>query len=185
MKRYTSNNIHTIHILHTHPETSTSAHAHAHSYTKGIWHWGSAPYILGATEPWAERETSGAPDEGNRCTQLYPGMNHSTSPPYRTVPPCEYSGGQGWRQLAQRCCKYKVSYLSGFSDTYKSPDREGWDTVYTQGEAIKQYRKKINISCQFTCLFFPFLKLDLLTVFHQYILCIYYIYLYSSTMPPT
>lgn len=51
-------------------------------------------------------------------------------------------------------------------------------------EAIKQYGKTINTSCQFTYSFFNlflyFISLQILSVCLTYI---YYIYLYISTMP--
>lgn len=52
------------------------------------------------------------------------------------------------------------------------------------GEAIKQYGKTINTSCQFTCSFFLIFSYMLLAYrFCQYVSHIYYIYLYISTMP--
>lgn len=50
---------------------------------------------------------------------------------------------------------------------------------------IRQYGKTINISCQFTYSFFNLFLIFLLAYrFYQYVSCIYYIYLYISTMPP-
>lgn len=46
------------------------------------------------------------------------------------------------------------------------------------------WEKTINISCQFTYSFLTFSYILLAYRFYQYVSCIYYIYLYISTIPP-